>query len=585
MLILHELRHVAQQHSAVKAAEPELDPAGSSHERQARSIFDPNIKPLAVQRVQCSPDDVQFSLGEGVIDKVGRSAFGDTAWPFLKAVFEGFVGGLATDVKSGRAEQAREHLTKLFVPWNALKFQGGYLLGLVVGLVSPITDLVKGIVGAVRLAISALDWMTKWSPLGIATSPERQQKIVQLFVKFADLENEWNKAVEDFKNDPRGTLKKIADFLDNLMVLALGKAREIGAKAAHSIFEFLEKDFFEMGQSIGEVIGALIAQVLLLVFTDAIGNLISKGASVLGKAAEFVAGKAVEVFEWVKGFASEVVSAIRSAVKGALKVFEGLANKAIEAFDALKAVFTEAETLGAGGETLGAGGEEAAAATKTLEATAHPPAGAATAHPAPGVQPTHHPPGGAPPAGTLKGLEPTAFPEKGLPGATGTRHLPREFEMPRHGRSGFPSTSEQIGTAEQRAAGQVRVRGERVGPGEVGTKRTEVPAGRTGARDHWRQHGHEFPEYRSARQYEQGAIDFCRDPATRRFYYRFDGRPTIGYYNASTNTFAATSVDGQTIYTYFRPEDVEEFVRRIRLRGVPKGVSPRHSVPLRRDEE
>jgi hypothetical protein len=174
-------------------------------------------------------------------------------------------------------------------------------------------------------------------------------------------------------------------------------------------------------------------------------------------------------------------------------------------------------------------------------------------------------------------------PEKGLPGATGTRHLPREFEMPREGRSGFGSTSEQIGTAEQREAGKVRVRGQTVGEGEVGTKATEIPGGRTGTRDHWAQHGHEFPEYRNARQYEQGAIDFCRDPATRRFYYRHYGRPTIGYYNPSTNTFAATSVDGKTIYTYFRPDNVEQLVRTIRMRGVQPGVTPRHSVPLRKD--
>jgi hypothetical protein len=110
-----------------------------------------------------------------------------------------------------------------------------------------------------------------------------------------------------------------------------------------------------------------------------------------------------------------------------------------------------------------------------------------------------------------------------LPGTTGTRHLPREFKMPSQGRTSFSSSSEQLGTPEQRAAGRVRVRGERVGEGEVGTKAMEVPKGRSGAREHWEQHGNEFPEYRNARKYEKGAIDFCRDPATRRFYYRHQG--------------------------------------------------------------
>jgi hypothetical protein len=288
-------------------------------------------------------------------DTLGQAVFGKPGWSFLKAVFEGFVGGLKADVQSGRADKAQEHLMQLALPWNLVRFHAGFLVGAVIGVVSPITDLVKGIIGVVRLAMSAIDWLEKWSAAGIAASPERQQKILRLYQKFSDLPAEAHKALADFASDPKGTIDKISGFLDNLMQLALGKAREIGAKAAHAIFDFLERDYFDMGQGIGEVIGALVAQILLLVFTDAIGNLISKGASFFGKAAEFAAGKAVEVFQWVKGFVSEVVALLRNAVKGALKLFEGLVNKAVEAFDALAALFTESEVLGAGGQRVAAG--------------------------------------------------------------------------------------------------------------------------------------------------------------------------------------------------------------------------------------
>jgi hypothetical protein len=190
---------------------------------------------------------------------------------------------------------------------------------------------------------------------------------------------------------------------------------------------------------------------------------------------------------------------------------------------------------------------------------------------------------GAPKKGGPGSASPAGDPGR-LPGATGTRHLPRGYKLPDYKRSSFPGTSEQIGTAPQRAAGKVRTRGEPVGPGEVGTKATSVPGGRTGLRDHWAEHGHEFPEFRNARQYQQGAIDFCRDSTTRRFYYRYEGRPTVGYYNIETNTFASTSVDGETIYTYFRPDkSVLDYVQGIRSGDVPPGVTPRHSVPLRQD--
>jgi Domain of unknown function (DUF4157) len=189
------------------------------------------------------------------------------------------------------------------------------------------------------------------------------------------------------------------------------------------------------------------------------------------------------------------------------------------------------------------------------------------------------PPQDKPPS-TIK--KPSAQPSD-LPGATGTRHLPREFRMPTAKESSFPETSAQVGTPWQRERGRVRGRGKRVGKGEVGAQTTDVPRGRSGTREHWNEHGHEFPEYSSARQYEEGAIDFCRASTTRRFYYRHGGRPTIGYYDTATNTFAATSVDGRTIYTYFRPGDVLKYVSDIRLRGVPPGTTPRHSTPLRQE--
>jgi hypothetical protein len=356
LLLQHELHHVAQQRSATPVLLPEIESQHSQHELEAREIFGPQLHGVPVQRIQCAPEEQQFSLGGGLVDKVGQGAFGERAWPFIKAVLEGFVGGVQADVKSGRASAAKSHLSKLLVPWNAAKFYGGYLVGLVLGLISPITDLVKGAIGLVKLGISALEWLAKWSPVGVAISQERQRKIAQLIQKFSDLATEFGNAIMDFAKDPKGTIRKFSGFLDNLMQMALGKAREIGAKAAHSIFDFLQLEYYEMGKGIGEVIGALVAQVLLLVFSDAIGNLISKGASFLGKAAEFVAGKAVAVFEWVKGLVSEVVTLLRNAVKGALKLFEGLLNKTVEAFDALKALFTEAAAaLEFGGETAAAG--------------------------------------------------------------------------------------------------------------------------------------------------------------------------------------------------------------------------------------
>ncbi len=365
LLLAHELRHVQQQLHAVRSPEPAVDLPTSSHEVQARALFDSDIQPVSSQRIQCAPEDDQFALDGDIVNSVGRAAFGDTAWAFLKAVIEGFVNGLKSDLQAGRGEEAKSHLHGLFVPWNAGKFYLGYLVGLVLGLISPITDLVKGIIGIIKLAGSALEWLAKWSPVGVAISPERQQKITIITQRFSDLAVQFGNAVVEFAKDPKGSAKKFSDFLDSMMNLALGQARTMGANAAHSIFDFLKEDYYDMGESIGKVIGGLIAQVLLLVFSEAIGNLISEAASMIGKAAEFVAGKAVELIEWVASFASKVIGKVREAINGALKLFKGLANSLIDAFDALKALFTESEELAGGLKAAPAGGGELGAVPKT----------------------------------------------------------------------------------------------------------------------------------------------------------------------------------------------------------------------------
>jgi hypothetical protein len=360
-LLEHELHHVAQQRGASSVAHPVRDAAGSAHEGQAREALVAPVTPLAEQRIQCAPEEEgEYSIGTGIADSIGRHVF-EEKWPFIKAVLEGFVGGMKKDVQAGRADAAKSHLKKLLIPTNAAKFYLGYLVGLVLGLISPVTDLITGVVGLAKLGASAVEWLAKWSPVGVAISPERQAKILRLGEKFAGLGEQLGNSLSEFVKDPKGTAKKLAAFFDNLMQMALGKAREFGAQGAHAIFDFLEQDFYPMGEGIGKVIGTLIAQVLMLVFTAEIGNLISKGASFAGKLAEAVAGKAVELFNWGKALFSEMGAVLRRAVKGALKAFEGLVNKVIEAFEAVVELFTEGAALDAGAERAAAGAGRAPA--------------------------------------------------------------------------------------------------------------------------------------------------------------------------------------------------------------------------------
>ncbi len=355
-LLQHELRHVAQQRWAGAAQRPQVDPADSPHEREAREPAGGAVSPLARQRIQCAPEAEPYSLGTGAVDYIGEHATSKTSWPFIKAVLEGFIGGLMAGAKDGRADDAKDHLSGLLRPWNFARFYGGYLVGIVIGLVSPITDLVKGVVGLVKLGISGVTWLAKWSPVGVAISPERRARLAALGEQLEGLAIEMGKSLLDFLIDPKAAAEMFKGFLEDLMGMAVAKGRGIGGSAADALFKFLKSEYYEMGKGIGEVIGTLIAQVLMLVFSEAIGNLITKGASLLGKAAEFVAGKAVQAFAWMKGIFSEALALLRKAVQGGLKLFRGVVDKVIKAFDALVAAFTESGGLAdLAGERVAAG--------------------------------------------------------------------------------------------------------------------------------------------------------------------------------------------------------------------------------------
>lgn len=341
-LMQHELRHVAQQRWSAASSCPQLDPADSLHEQDAREPFAATPPALAEQRIQCAPEEEPFSLGGATVDFIGRKATSDTSWPFIKAILEGFVDGLKEDVKAKRADSAKSHLAKLLNPMNAGKFYVGYLVGLVIGLVSPITDIVKGVIGLCKLGKEGLVLLAKWSPAGLLMSADRRDKVEKLTLKLNDLTDELLLSLLDFAKNPIDAAKKFSGFLNDLMQMAQSKARGIGREGAHKMFDFLGSEFYEMGKGIGETIGFLIAQALMLVFTAEIGNLVAKGAGFVGKVAEVVAGKAVEAFTWFKGFFVQAGVVLRQALNGALKLFKGVFNKAVEAFDAIVELFSEA---------------------------------------------------------------------------------------------------------------------------------------------------------------------------------------------------------------------------------------------------
>lgn len=72
------------------------------------------------------------------------------------------------------------------------------------------------------------------------------------------------------------------------------------------------------------------------------------------------------------------------------------------------------------------------------------------------------------------------------------------------------------------------------------------------AEEHWEKHGGEFPEFHSAREYEDGALRFVTTPPPGTLTKTDDRGDTL-YYDPATNTFAVKDRRGEP-RTFFRPD-------------------------------
>jgi filamentous hemagglutinin len=98
--------------------------------------------------------------------------------------------------------------------------------------------------------------------------------------------------------------------------------------------------------------------------------------------------------------------------------------------------------------------------------------------------------------------------------------------------------------------------GHQSAPSAVSSNEVVWSHGRDGgdrnAEAHWEKHGREFPEFRSAQDYEQGALNFVNHPPPGTLTKARANGDTL-YYDPATNTFAVKDREGEP-RTFFRPE-------------------------------
>ena len=106
------------------------------------------------------------------------------------------------------------------------------------------------------------------------------------------LAEQFDKLVGDIAKNPKQAYTQIRDMMDSAMASAKGMARSLGRKAAGEVKDFLNLPWAEMAEKVGEVIGTLLVQVLMIIFTAEIGNAISAIGKAAGKVVTWVVEKA-----------------------------------------------------------------------------------------------------------------------------------------------------------------------------------------------------------------------------------------------------------------------------------------------------
>jgi hypothetical protein len=348
-LLAHELTHVVQQRNITEAGDVRIaaiEPCEREARAAAQGEIPGHVTPATaggtpLQRAADGPDESLGFLDSRVADVVAAKAIGsDVAWAVLKEAIRGFVVETRGELAKGRGNRISARFRDLLTsPTDILAFSGGYRIGVLEGLVSPITDLWHLLKFSVETQLRMIRWVANEGADFFRDPAGFKQHALALLDSFDAVLQEAGDTVVRFLKNPIEGLKQIKGLLDAIMSAARSQARDIGQGVAEAVFQFLELPWHEFGQKIGYVIGAAVVQVLMLVFTKAIGNALSALGRMLATAGKWAVSEAAAALRLAGSLAGKLIEMLKALSGSVLKLFEGLAAKLIELFQRAKVFF------------------------------------------------------------------------------------------------------------------------------------------------------------------------------------------------------------------------------------------------------
>jgi hypothetical protein len=459
-LLGHELAHVVQQSRGGVANGTDPDPGLEAEADQAgaqiaagRAARIRGPAPIGIQRAAEESDHPDTEkIAAYAVRMLGM---GEGASRVVAASLEGGFAGFSHEWGEGGTGERVGKKVKGFSAWNIPELVQGYVVGVLEGVVSPITDLF-----AIGVMVEQLnDFAMKLASSAMSRAAELVQDLNGVVASLVQSVGPIKHFLLGLRQNPRETFKMLMGVIGSngsLADRAVGLARSVGrsqgaalAKSFESPWEnkkepdeapvgllswtsnlagkgrdaLIEGPWAKIGNKAGYALGFAAIQVVLLVFSEGIGNLITQIGRSLGgvaKAGSFL-GKTIEGVAKFISAAGSIITKAEEAVNAVVSLLMKPLMPVLEPL--LKPVANVMERLGGFlRKLLGIAEKDAAQVATTVVAktigSEHPPALHVPGSGTPGPHaPTAHPPG-AMPHGEPPVAKPTVKPHPPAKAAT-----------------------------------------------------------------------------------------------------------------------------------------------------------------------
>lgn len=385
-LLAHELVHVVQQDGGSPRPLLQRDPDGMETPTTTDAAPESLSDRLYRRAVQEAAEQVAHSMSRALPIPIPESV--------LAALLAAEVSFLHRSyqrlVERGDGLRIVGRVRELLNPLTAVEFAGRFLWGVLKGLVSPITGLVQLAVAGIRLQLAANQWLYSLP----ARAPELVAEAIAVqhdLERFSTTASATLRTLRErdqllaFAGAIFSAASSASDAFEHQLVRA---AQRQGTSAADSLVEhFLVTPLPELAETAGEIVGTVVIELVLLLFTDGIGNLITKvgefvralrplsrGAVAFIEVAMAV-GRVISQIEHIVG-----VLLSRTVLRPFMPLFEALEPLLgrMRGFAQRLVGMSEESTLALARAGTGALEEGAAATTRSAERTVlpevHPPA-------------------------------------------------------------------------------------------------------------------------------------------------------------------------------------------------------------------